>query len=287
MSIGFQFGFYEAQVAFRNSNGYPMGVQTSPDAVSNGTTTHAYRITGGVSCTAPQASFNRNSARGGMKYYGAVVTGLNDIQGMTLTLAHFDPLLDSYLRGYTVDTTNGGTSNVLTAPNSFRGEPPQMILMLTRGYVSTTGTRKFITYGFSNVTFSPIEPGFSQDAGENTSPMAYTIELAPSTRTFYGMTLSSTSLVLEDNTEFYQRLETTYRVGLTTYVDDASATSFVVGYRPVTSDNDNTINVFLKNGANAASSVSGFSTTTGATTHTAGTAADIWTALYGTRFTAI
>lgn len=285
--IGFMYGFYALQFCARNSNGYPMGVSATPDAVSNGTVHHAYKLTGPVSCTPPGVSRQRFTSMGGMKHYGAVIGGITDVSGMTLTLSHFDPTFDGYVNGYTADATNAGSSNVLSAPNLFRPGGIQGMLLLTRGFSTTAGANRFMTHAFPNVTIRSVDPEITQSDGQNTQNMTYTVEVNSSTRMFNGMLLSATSLALTDNTDFYQRLETPYQIGLTTYVDDASATSFVVGYRPATADNDNTINVVLKNGVNAASSISGLSVTTGATTHTAGTAGDIWTVTYGTNWTAI
>ena len=53
---------------------------------------------------------------------------------------------------------------------------------------------------------------------------------------------------------------------------------------PSTSDVAGTRNVYTKNGVDNKSNISAFSVTTAATTHTAGTAGDVWVISYTTAF---
>lgn len=286
MAIGWSAGFYLAQWMARDSNGYPKGVSTTPDSVSNGSTHHAYVLTGPVEATEPTASYDSATAHGGMKQLGRIELGLQDMSPFNLRLTHFDPVFDGYVSGLAPETTNGGTANVITTPNHNRATPPQGILALTSGYQTTAGVNRFRTRFFLNVTMRRLPGSITQAGGENPQPVTYLVTPSQSLRTPFGL-FSGFSSPPEDNSDYYVDFLSTYRPAITTYIDDGTATSFVVGYRPATSDNDNSINVFSKNGADAASQVSAFSTTTGAATITAGSAGDIWVAVYGTLLRAI
>lgn len=280
-------GAYEALWCRRDSNGYPKGISTTPDSVSNGSTHHAYRIPGLVQATAPSVSRGRVTFRGGMKARGSRTTGLEDFGDFTITTAAFDETFDALVTGSVADATTGGSNNVITAPNSNLADKPQGFLVLTRGFQTSDGANKYMHWIYNNVTLEPVDPEVNQTTGENPQSMAYTVTPSQSTRSIFGLPLSALTIAVEDNNDYYIRYRTDERIHVTTYIDDASATSFVVGYRPVSSDHAGLTNVFSTQGAVSHANVSGFSVTTGATTHTAASAGNIWVAVYGTRFTAI
>lgn len=287
MTIGFFAGAYEAQWCFRSSAGYPMGTQSSPDSVANATTTHAYRLKGFIEATMPQATYEEATFRGGMKPLGRVMLGTAELPSFDLRLAAHDPTWHSYINGNATDATTGGTANLLSAPNSNRATPPQGMLFLTTGLTTEAGAQRYVTYLFHNVMIRKVEQAINQSGGENPRPLVYRVTPQQSTRTALGYLFSATSLAVEDNSDYYTEWETGYRVGFTTYVADGTATTFTLGYRPLTSDNDGSLNVFTRNGASGASAVSGVDTTTGAVTMSAGSAADINVAAYMTRFQSI
>lgn len=280
-------GAYEALWMARDTNGYPKGNSATPDSVSNGTTLHAVRLPGLVTATSPSATRNSVTWRGGMKTRGKRQTGLEDFGAFNLTLAGFDESFDALVTGSVADATTGGSDNVITAPNSNLAAYPQGILILTRGFQGADGTNRFMSWCYNNVTLEPQDPEFNQSSGVNPQPMTYLVTPSQSPRTALGFLLSSLTVAVEDSNDYYIRYRTNERIHVTTYIDDGSATSFVLGYRPVSGEHAGATNVFTKNGASAHASVSDLSTTTGATTHTAGTAADIWVCVYGTRFVAI
>lgn len=277
-------GAYEALWLARDSNGYPMGSSSTPNTKSNGAVYHAYRLPGLVSATAPGVTRGRVTFRGGMKARGARNTGLEDFGDFTLTTAAFDETFDALVTGSVADATTGGTDNVITAPNSNLTDKPQGFLILTRGFQTSAGTNKYMHWIYNNVQMEPVDPEVNQTTGENPQAMQYLVTPTQSTRSAFGFPLSSLTVAVEDSSDYYVRYRTDERISATTYIDDGAATSFTTQYLPVSSDNAGVTNVFTKNGSVAHASVSGFSVTTGATTHTAGTAADIWVCIYGTRF---
>ncbi len=285
MTVGHIAGAYHAQWCFRNSDGYPMGTQSSPDSVANGTTTHARKLTGLVEAAAMQISRETATFKGGQALLGKRQLGVSDLGDFMLKLSAYDPIWHAFINRNAVDTTTV-TGNVLSAPNLGEGDPPQGMLLLTTGYTPIGGANKFLTYAYHNVQISPTNlGGASQGGGENPNPLEYTVTALPADRTFLGLPFADTDLVVVDNTDWYTLYESQYPVGLTTYVALGSATSFILGYRPKSSDVAQARNSFTKNGA--ISAPTSCNTTTGSVVIPSATAADIWVAVYETLFQAI
>jgi hypothetical protein len=277
-------GAYEALWIRRDSNGYPKGISTTPDAVSNGSTHHAYRLPGLVQATAPGVTRGRVSWRGGMKHRGSRGTGLEDFGDFQITVAGFDETFHSLVTGSVADATNGGSNNVIIAPNSNLADKPQGFLILTRGFQTRSGANKYMHWMYNNVTLDPIDPEFNQNSGENPQPVVYQVVPSQSQRTVFGLPLSALSVAVEDASDYYIMYRTDERISVTTYIDDNSATSFSTQYLPVSDDHAGVTNVWTTAGSVSHANVSGYSTSTGATTHTAASAGAIWVVVYGTRY---
>lgn len=280
-------GAYEIQVAKANSSGYPVGQVADPETIANGTEMHAYRCKSFVSATAPAVSSLEVTFTGGMKVRGKRNLGLSDFGSFTLTLGSFDDAFAALVLGSTIDTSSMGTAQRLFAPNHNLASKQKFWLLMTAGAqnadTGADGFMHFAYYGQFKLNHAEISSG----VGVNPMPMVYDFVPTQTNRLINGKLFSASSLAVEDNADWVHSWHSLYRVGLSSYKDDASDTSITVGYRPVTSDNDNSYNVFTKNGADNAANVSGFSTSTGVATVTAGTAADMWVIVYTTRFQAI
>lgn len=278
-------GFYHAQIAFRNSNGYPMGNDPTPNTVSNGDTKHAYKLTGPVEATAPAPTREIATFRGGQKILGQRATGVSDFGTFEVTLSAYDETFNAYISGSTVDVTTA-SELAFSAPNSLNPDPPQLFLLLTAGIQRTDGTNEYITWIYPNVQIYPAQAGMTQAGGENPNALTYTVVPTTSTRSASGELFSGMSLSLEDDKETVYAVRYSSPISLTTYIQDTDATSFTLGYAPVSDAADGSVNVFTTNGSDAASDVSGVNTSTGAVTISAATAGDIWVALYPTNFAA-
>lgn len=286
-SAGHLAGFYHAQLMFRDSDGYPMGNLATPNSPVNGTAYHAYKLTGPVSCTAPSPTRELATFRGGMAILGQRALGTSDFGTFDMTLSAYDEVFEAYISGAANDIVNGGSANVLGAPNTMNTALPQFHLVLTAGWQDTSGTNRYMHWMYPNVQIYPALPSVTQDGGTNPNAIQYTVVPSLSTRTTLGYLFSATSVAVQESRDVVTRWRTDYPVSFTTYVDDASATTIAVGYRPATADHDGSNNMFTKAGVIAHDQVTGFSTTTGATTHTAGTAGAKWVISYTTNFVAI
>lgn len=287
MAIGHIAGFYHAQFALRNSSGYACGTVADPETIANDTTMHAYKLTGPVEATA--LTFPRDAAtfRGGQQILGRMQLGVTDVSSFDITLSAHDDTFNALISGSAVDSTIA-SANTVTTPNINKADPPQGILLLTLGYQLTTGANKFITYAYHNVQIAESAAGAgSQAGGENPNPARYTVTVSASTRTFFGLPYSATTLGAENDSDFYVKYVTAKPVALTSFKADTSDTSFILGYRPFISEHAGARNVFTLNGAQNHAGVSGVDTTTGAVTISSATAADWHQCVYETEFVAI
>lgn len=287
MAIGHIAGFYHAQFILRNSSGYPVGTVADPETIANGTEMHAYKLIAPVEATA--LTFPRDAAtfRGGQQILGRMQLGVTDVSSFDITLSAHDDTFNALISGSSVDSTIA-SSNTVTTPNINKADPPQGMLLLTLGYQTTTGTNKHITYAYHNVQIAESAAGAgSQAGGENPNPARYTVTVSASTRTFFGLPYSATTLGAENNSDFYVKYVTAKPISVTTFKADTSDTSFILGYRPFISEHAGARNVFTKNGAQGHTDVSGVDTSTGAITIASATAADMWVAVYETEFVSI
>ena len=282
----FPAGLYHCQVAMRSSAGYPMGSDTSPDTQGSGDTNNAFKIPDPVEVSDPQITRDIAQFRAGLTIKGQRAMGTSDFGSFDLTLASYDETLHAMVSGSLVDTTSA-SGMTMTAPNTTNADLPQLILLLTLGAQNSSGTNEFVTAIWNNVQIGPAIPTAGQDSGTNPRPVVYTVTPSTSTRTGWGMLFTATALGVANNKDTTVLVRDTVPLALTTYIDDGSATTFVTGYRPVSSAIDGSDNIYLVDGVESSAQVSAHSVTTGATTHTAQAEFDIWTCLYGTNFVPI
>lgn len=281
-------GFYHAQLMFRDSNGYPMGTLSTPNAPVNGSEYHAYQLIGPISASAPTPTREIATFKGGMSILGQRVLGISDFGTFDFELSADDEVLMAYIGGSSNDTTNFGTSNVAGAPNTMNTNLPQFHLALTAGWQDdTTQANRFKTWFYPNVQIYPPGRAITQDGGVNPNPTAFTVVPSTSTRTTQGYLFSATSMALQNNSDIVYYLNTANPIAITTYIDDNSETTFAVGYRPTNSEHAGAVNIFTTAGVITHANVSGFSTTTGVVTKTAAAAAAVWVVTYETSRVAI
>lgn len=279
-------GFYHAQIAFRDSRGYPMGADNTPNAVAAGDTKHAYKLTGPVEVTAPQVTREIATFRGGQVILGQRAMGVSDFGTFDMTLSAFDETFNAYIAGSTVDVTTV-TELAQYAPNSLNPALPQFFLLLTAGFQDTSGANKYVTYVYPNVQISPAITGATQDGGENPGAVTYTVTPSASTRAASGHLFSAMGMGITDNKEIVYAIRYDYPISVTTYIQASAATTFSLGYQPISNENAGAINSFTTNGVTSHTNVSAVNTTSGAVTISAATELDVWVVLYPTNFATI
>jgi hypothetical protein len=286
----FQYGAYEIQIGFRDSSGYVMGTQTSPDSVAQGTTTSLYRLPSLVSFQPAKPSYEIATNRGGQKILNQASMGISDLGTAQLVLSEHDTTFHAYVSGSSIESTTpsgwyqGGTNvNKSVLPSLFMVVSAQVN---TRTGTGGTTSRRWKHWILPNVQIRPTYPETTQGGGVNPNPLTYELVPSTSTRTLSGYLLSSTTMALDDDSDSMLFINSANRISATTYVEAASpAGTFILGYRPLTNQATTSDKTMTKNGATA--SITTLSATTGVVTMTPGSAGDKFVLVYETNFVAI
>ena len=229
--------FRNLRIAFRDANGYPMGTDSTPDAVTNGTSTNAYYYDkpidiGGVTIERPTIS-----GRGGGKVWVRRIANVGEPSNASLNLSAYDSVLNGYIVGTTPDTTTNANFEVV-ARNSRKASPPAFIVMATTNLALADGSEKFLHRIYLNAQINlATEANSSQGTGENPNPLAYEIVPNYSSRLPWGQLISANSnLSIVDDSDISIEVLADYQLAFTTYVDDGSSTSdaFQLPYTPAT-----------------------------------------------------
>jgi hypothetical protein len=276
-------GSYFMQIAFRNSDGLPMGSESAPDAVASGVTSHAYKVKGYISVEAPAITRSFATRKAGQKILGTKQLGLASIAPFNIVLSDLDELFFAYISGGVVDSTTA-SGNTIIASNVNKVVKPQFVAIFTMGFQNDEGTDEYLNYFYPNVTFGDAIPGGNDGDGDNPNAQTYSCAPTQSPNTGFGFTFAETALAVVDNSDLFVCVRAPKPLGLTTYVDDGAATSFVTGYLPTSSVVDGSTNMIAIDGVDGNAQIAALSVTTGATTHTAQTEDDIWNLAYYTDF---
>lgn len=282
MSSGLIAGTYRVQIAFRDSDGYPIGTETDPDNVSNGTTTHAFITKGYVSHGATELTRETAQSRGDEKILERRKMGVSDISDFDLTIAHHDNTFESYINGSSVDTTTNSNFEI-SAVNSRKEKPPEFVLILTTGF-TVDDSNEYMVFVFPNVQISNGTPAVTQGGGTNPNTFTYTVTPNKSSNTGMGFTYANTSVSVVDDEDIVTKFRAPREMALTTYIDDGTATDFNLGYQPATTTVGD--HFFSIDGADGSGSAGTITQATGAVGWTAGTAGDKVVVFYQTEFDA-
>ncbi len=284
----FQYGAYYLQIAFRDSNGYPKGQQTSPDSVANDTTMHAYLMKNIISFTPPTPTRELATDRGGQKIRAQADMGVSDFGVATLELSEFDDVFHSYITASSIDTgTPTGWRQAGVNVNNV--DIPAMFVIATAQVQSISGTsitKKYRHWILPNAQIRAATPNVSQGSGVNPNPLSYEIVPNVSYRTLTGELFSATAMAVEDDNDLFYTILTSNPIGITSYTANAAnPETFTLGYRPLTTQATTSDKVLTQNGV--ADTIVSLSTTTGVLTTATGTAGDIYTIVYETSYQAI
>jgi len=286
MSKDFLYGVFYVQYAFRDNSGYPMGSTIAPDAVADGTTTHAVLMTNPVAFTPPAPTFETAIDFGGQKILAQKDLGVSGFGTGTLTLSEFDDSFHTHVTGGTVDSAQvSGWRSVGLNVNQVTS-PSFVLIVSTKAFDTVASADKWSHWIFPNCQIKVTPPGASQSGGVNPTPLEYTIVPNTSIRDASGELFSGMTMTLQDNADILIRKQTGNPLGLTTYVEAATpANTFITGYRPVTATVDDSDKIFTADGLVIAAS--SHNVTTGVVVTTSITQSQKVVSLYETVYTAI
>lgn len=280
MSTGMAYGGYRFWYAFVDSNGYPMGSLSTPDSPVNGTVYDPVHLRGGVSMSFPESTVQQVQRLNEQTVKGKAYLGVSDLGEISLVLSDFDEEFHAAITGSSKDTsTVSGWS--MTAPNANQIVFPSMMVGANTKYMAEDGNTYWLTIIYNDVEIKRGLPQATQNDGDNPNNLEFTLVPKATTRTPLGYLYSGTGLGVQSDSDIGLFIIDDDPILLSTYVDDNSATSATVGYKPASSAVDGSENSFTTNGSDSSANVSAFSTSTGATTHTAAAAGAIWVIGYG------
>lgn len=288
MTQDFQFGAYYVQIAFRDSNGYPKGVQTDPNNVAVNTTMPMYLMKNIISFTPPTPTRELATDRGGQKIRAQADMGVSEFGLATLELSEYDDVFHSYITGSAVDT--GSPSGWRqSAANVNQPTIPAMFLVASAQVESISGsniTNKWRHWILPNCQIRAAFPNVSQGAGVNPNPLSYEVVPNVSYRTLTGELFSITDMDVVDDNDLFYSIQTNYPIAVVSYTGTgvASPETFTTAYLPRTNQATTSDKILTEQGVT--DTITALSATTGIlTTPTAGAAGNIYVLAHETNYT--
>lgn len=285
----FNHGAYYAQWAFRNSDGYPMGVQTAPDSVGNDVEMHAYLIRNMRNFTPPTVTFGEVSERGGQKIRGKFKTPATEISNATFELSSDDPVLRTYSNGTSIDSGSpagwkqyGMNANIAVFPAAFMVFSTRTMIIDDVAQTTTYGWKHYIC---PNAQLELQQSNITQEDGDTPNPITGTVTLNKAFRALTGELFSATDMNLTEDNDYFYVIETLNPIAITSYTATGSANpeTFTLAYLPLTTQATTSDKLLTEEGVTDA--ITALSISTGIlTTATAGAAGNIYVIVYETDY---
>lgn len=286
---GNPYGFEQALIWRVDSAGAAVA-RLDPDNLTPNTTSHAYEVFGPITMTPAQAEFDEFQFRGGGSFEGSADGGLRQVNAGSIQVSQMDAALMAFFMGSNVDTTSLVNASIY-APDSLRPSARQIGLMLIARVQSresaSSGQNKYLHWLYPLVQARMRPPQLTQEGGVNPSPITIDFKAQVAARFPTGVAFGSNQGWYQNSEyQFFINADNPYH--LTVYVQNAVATTYIAGYRPVSSTitGGNTTNWHTVD--SVVTALSSLSTTTGvATLAAAGTSGKVARLLYQTQRVAI
>ena len=278
-------GIHHVSIGRINSSYTHMGSAADPNTIANATTLNALHVSWADSFVPAQPTPAVEKTQGGNQPGPSIILGISDQGEATLTLAMENETLSALIEGVTIDTTT--VSDWLMTGHNPRYDTFYNYIVIVSSKVEGDG----IALHWINKIYLNAElrisayMGASQAAGTNSHMVTITILPDDSTKTPYGSLLSTTNMAFTDHKTSYLDIRTDAPLSMTTHVADTGETTFILGFRPTSTDVLEASQIFSKNGT--ATNPTSVVVATGVVTIPEATAADEWVALYETNFVAI
>lgn len=277
-------GFAFAQIALVGQNGAAYG--TSGSSMANGATSSAYLVREPKSADIPQPDRTVIDFTGGDRWLGSYQYGITSLGSFNLTINPVDATLIALVTGALVDQTTNAEWTIYSE-NVMAASLPQVCLLLTWRMQSretgTDGGDYFLTYIIPRAWMAPkgAAPAYQ-------TAVDYQFQITPTaadrfpTNEPFGANQN-----FQDNKTPVVAVISDNPLAMTTNISDGAATTFALGYRPVSTNTTSTNGKNHYVSGTAATNVTSVSLTNGLVTAAVGTAADYRNMLYETIFQAI
>lgn len=273
------------QIASRTTTGYATGQAGA--APANGTTSHAY-MTQDISTSgfSPRAStvveFEAGNAIVGKTSYGG-----SDLQAFDIAGDAQDHTIMALTNGSNKDITTVAGWEIVGS-NPLRIAMPDMIVILTNEFISREAATKGTTF-YRNVIIPSCKIRCNIGGLAFQGKVPFTMNVTPTSGGKFpnGVAFGSNQAWQGNEIDHYTIISEA-PLALTTFVSDAVATSFITGYRPLSTvvTVSTRPNWWSRDGV--ATALTSIVTTTGvATMPSAGTAGQVNVLIYETSFVAI
>ncbi len=283
--------FRTLQIMFRNANGYPMGQDTLPDVKSTPQTDHAYLVNGVISVDPGTPVYPKVTNHGSGLIINKTPVSSSDYGTPTFQLSQRDETLEAFISASTLDLATN-TARALRGDNVTRTDFPGFMVVMGMLVTLENGTEHWDHYVFPKCTITKQnEAAAGQITGDvtNPNPLTYALDLSIATRDVTGMLLSASTRALNGNQDARLFTRAANRLAYTTFTADGVETSYILGYRPTSTDATGAANnnIALAGVQQAVTSVTAATAVVDITSPGAGSDADIYTTEYETDFEAV
>lgn len=276
------------QMAFVDSEGYPWGIQTAPDAVANGTTSSPLLLRNPMQMQEPEPTRDTIVEFGGSQVRLQDVIGVSDYGTGSFQLSSRDSFFESYFKGTTRDTTLISDWEMV-AENSNQISVPRMILVWTmlaaekdESVTPPTITNKYVSKVYFAQVFKNAH-SVQQGGGTNPNPFPYSFVVSPAFRIFTGDLFSGTNMDVVGDNDTGLTIKHSEPFSFTSYKEAGTpAGEMTLGFLPLTTQATTSDKRLTVEGASA--SITTLSITTAEATFTPVTAGDKCVLTYATRF---
>lgn len=287
----FKAGARRMQVAYRDADGYPIGVMADgtivePDDAALGETYHAHVVMGYVSNTPPQRDIELATDQADGKNYGDIPMGINSFGTGEITLSQKDEVLFNAVRRARTDTTTSSAMAITAANNTLIDGLSMVVMFTDRVRNEKTGEVEYETTIYHNVTMTVTGEAEAGQTG-GTNPANYTMSYSPSPSerlSVTGYLFSSTDLEVLEDTDTHTVIRSKYPLTFSTFLRDGTDTSFTLLYRPQYSDATGAAENIITNNGSLLAVTSVNTTSKLVTLSAAGTSGHVVQVLYQTQF---
>jgi len=278
-------GIHHVSIGRIDSSFAHRGTAADPETIADGTTLNALHISYADNYVPAQPTIAIEKTQGGNQPGPSIILGVSDNGEATLTLAMENETLSALIEGVTVDVTT--VSDWLMTGHNPRNDTFYNYIVIVSSKVEGDG----IALHWINKIYLNVElkisayMGASQTAGTNSHMVTITMTPDDSTKTPYGALLSTTNMAFTDNKTPYLDIRTDSPLSMTTHVCTATETTFVLGFRPTSTDVLAVSQIFTKDATVTNPTSVVVATATVTTPEQA--ASEEWIALYETDFVAV
>lgn len=280
-------------VGKRDSNGYFQGQIADPNTPGTDVTSSAMKLENITAFDPGTDTKPTITITGGQQTLGKVRLPASELSTPTFTLTEFDEAFHALFVGNYTNDAAYNTARVIRPLNAYQED---FIDCFVRFHIrrthrtSTSFVQYWDIYTYLNAVIEQTSgPAVTEQTGNATNPanIGYALNLSSSTRDITGELLSGMALGAQDDKDVALVHRSLLPLQTTVYNADGIETTYILGFRPSTTDSTGAIgNNYTLNGTQA--SVTSVVIATGVVTLTgAGSSADISISDTTTEWTAI